>query len=285
MSHHFDTPTAKEDPRINICDFYFFRGRPGTTVMALTVNPNAGVVAPDTFRDEGLYAFRFDTNRDLREDVTFKVQFGAPAHADSGRPGKSITHHAPQAAQPHPAPRRQADPPGGQACPPDGLRQGLLLRPHRARLRGGAGRFLQAGIQEAQDSQAGAADHERLPGAVSAGERRPALLRRPARSGSSRSTARRRSGPIFDYIDQMLAADGYLPPPPELADYVFTYYAWTITPKDKDKGQRTQDDSLPSTPSLSTDGILVPDARRHRPAGPAARAWPACPTASHRCGR
>lgn len=84
MSHHFDTPTAKEDPRINICDFYLFRGRPGTTVMALTVNPNAGVGAPDTFRDEGLYAFRFDKNRDLREDVTFKVQFGAPAHADGG---------------------------------------------------------------------------------------------------------------------------------------------------------------------------------------------------------
>jgi hypothetical protein len=86
MSHHFDTPTAKEDPRINICDFYLFRGRPGTTVMALTVNPNAGVGAPDTFRDEAVYAFRFDTDRDLREDVAFKVQFGAPAHADGGEP-------------------------------------------------------------------------------------------------------------------------------------------------------------------------------------------------------
>ena len=52
--------------------------------MALTVNSNAGVSAPDTFRDEGLYAFRFDTNRDFREEVTFKVQFGAPAHADVG---------------------------------------------------------------------------------------------------------------------------------------------------------------------------------------------------------
>ena len=86
MSHHFDTPTAKEDPRINICDFYLFRGRPGTTVMALTVNPNAGVGAPDIFRDEAVYAFRFDTDRDLREDVAFKVQFGAPAHADGGEP-------------------------------------------------------------------------------------------------------------------------------------------------------------------------------------------------------
>src|ERR1700684_1115846 len=82
MSHHFDTPTAKEDPRINVCDFYLFRGRPGTTVMALTVNPNAGIGAPDTFRDEGLYAFRFDTDHDLREDVGFQVQFSAPAHAD-----------------------------------------------------------------------------------------------------------------------------------------------------------------------------------------------------------
>ena len=94
MSHHFDTPTAKEDPRINVCDFYLFRGRPGTTVMALTVNPSAGVGAPDTFRDEGLYAFRFDTNRDLREDVAFKVQFGAPptpmaASTGTFRPSRS----------------------------------------------------------------------------------------------------------------------------------------------------------------------------------------------------
>src|ERR1700692_650681 len=84
MSHHFDTPTAKEDPRVNVCDFYLFRGRPGTPVTPLTENPNAGVGAPDTFRDEGLYAFRFDTNRDLQEDVAFKVQFGAPADAGGG---------------------------------------------------------------------------------------------------------------------------------------------------------------------------------------------------------
>jgi cobaltochelatase CobN len=35
---------------------------------------------------------------------------------------------------------------------------------------------------------------------------------------------------LFDYIDQMLAADSYLPPPPELSDYVFTYYAWAHAP-------------------------------------------------------
>jgi cobaltochelatase CobN len=37
---------------------------------------------------------------------------------------------------------------------------------------------------------------------------------------------------IFDYVQRMLAADGYLPPPPELTDYVFTYYAWTHAPTD-----------------------------------------------------
>jgi hypothetical protein len=82
MSHHFDTPTALEDPRINVCDFYLFAGRPGTTVMAMTVNPDAGISAPDTFRDEALYAFRFDLNSDAREELTFKVRFGEVAHAD-----------------------------------------------------------------------------------------------------------------------------------------------------------------------------------------------------------
>jgi Domain of unknown function (DUF4331) len=84
MSHHFDTPTAREDPRINVCDFYLFRGGSESTVMAMTVNANAGVGAPDSFRDEAIYAFRFDLDSDRREDVTFKVRFGAVAHADGG---------------------------------------------------------------------------------------------------------------------------------------------------------------------------------------------------------
>ena len=84
MSHHFDTPTGREDPRLNLCDFYLFRRTPGTVCMAMTVNPNAGVAAPDTFRDdEGIYAFRFDLDADAREDLTFKVRFGAVKHADA----------------------------------------------------------------------------------------------------------------------------------------------------------------------------------------------------------
>ena len=81
MSHHFDTPTAREDPRINLCDFYLFRGTPGTVAMALTVNPDAGNGRLDTFREEGIYAFRFDLNDDAREEVTFKIHFGEVMHA------------------------------------------------------------------------------------------------------------------------------------------------------------------------------------------------------------
>jgi Domain of unknown function (DUF4331) len=86
MSHHFDTAIAREDPRLNLLDFYLFRGQPGTTVMAMTVNPNAGTKAPDTFHEEGLYAFRFDVNDDAHEEVTFKIRFGEVGHAEGEGP-------------------------------------------------------------------------------------------------------------------------------------------------------------------------------------------------------
>jgi len=81
MSHHFDTKLAKEDPSLNVCDFYLFQGAPGHTAMAMTVNPDLGLSAPDTLHIEGLYAFRFDLNSDAREEVTFKFRFGPPRHA------------------------------------------------------------------------------------------------------------------------------------------------------------------------------------------------------------
>ena len=84
MSHHFDTPTAREDPRLNLCDFYLFAGSAAaTTAMAMTVNPaaHADTVAP--FRDEAVYAFRFDTDGDRCEDVSFKVRFGELPHRPS----------------------------------------------------------------------------------------------------------------------------------------------------------------------------------------------------------
>ncbi len=91
MSHHFDTKLAREDPSLNLCDFYLFDGPSGKTVMAMTVNPDVGLSAPDTLHPEGLYAFRFDLNGDAREEVTFKFSFGEPRHRD----GNEHTHIQP----------------------------------------------------------------------------------------------------------------------------------------------------------------------------------------------
>lgn len=85
MSHHFDIPSADEDPRLNICDFYLFEGGPDTTVMAMAVNPVAAEeYATGPFRDEGIYAFRFDTDDDRLENLTFKFRFGDTVHVDRG---------------------------------------------------------------------------------------------------------------------------------------------------------------------------------------------------------
>ena len=51
-------------------------------MIALTMNPDAGMSAPEAFRDEELYAFRFDLDNDAREEVTFKVKLGPVSHSD-----------------------------------------------------------------------------------------------------------------------------------------------------------------------------------------------------------
>jgi hypothetical protein len=83
MSHHFDTKKAQEDPTLNICDMYVFPGSTrGNIVMAMTMNADAGISAPDTLPSEGLYVFRFDTDNDARENVVFKFRFGEAKHAN-----------------------------------------------------------------------------------------------------------------------------------------------------------------------------------------------------------
>jgi cobaltochelatase CobN len=62
---------------------------------------------------------------------------------------------------------------------------------------------------------------------------------------------------IFDYLERMLAANGYLLPPPELTDYVFTYYAWTHQTgvRSQESGVRKEQTSAaPLTPA--TGGVL-----------------------------
>lgn len=52
--------------------------------MAMTVNPTAAIDTAAPFRDEALYGFRFDTDGDTHEDVSFKVRFGDVGHTADG---------------------------------------------------------------------------------------------------------------------------------------------------------------------------------------------------------
>jgi Domain of unknown function (DUF4331) len=79
MSHHLDSPTAKEDGRVDITDIYVFAGEAAnTTVLIMAVNPLAGEVSPTTFRAGALYDFKIDTNADVLEDLDFRVTFEEP---------------------------------------------------------------------------------------------------------------------------------------------------------------------------------------------------------------
>ena len=79
MSHHFDTPTAIEDGRINLCDLYAFPGSPGLSTLVLTVNPDAGRSSPTTFRPDALYELVIAGDGGIVEDRAFRMTFGKPA--------------------------------------------------------------------------------------------------------------------------------------------------------------------------------------------------------------
>ncbi|WP_428342950.1 DUF4331 family protein [Mycobacterium sp.] len=84
MSHHFDSPTGREDPRLNLCDVYVFAGGADTTVMALTVNPAATPETAMPFRGEAIYTFNFDTDLDRHQNVSFAAEFASSSNADDG---------------------------------------------------------------------------------------------------------------------------------------------------------------------------------------------------------
>lgn len=78
---HLDAPAVKKDGRIDINDVYVFH--PGAsqklnrTVLAMTVNPAAGVISGKTFRQGARYEVLIDTNGDARPDITIRTQFSA----------------------------------------------------------------------------------------------------------------------------------------------------------------------------------------------------------------
>ncbi len=80
MSHHLDSPLARQDVRLDITDLYVFRGESGT-VMAINVCHS--LAAADTpapgYHPEGMYEFKVDLDGDAVEDVTYRFVFGERA--------------------------------------------------------------------------------------------------------------------------------------------------------------------------------------------------------------
>jgi len=74
---------------------------------------------------------------------------------------------------------------------------------------------------------------------------------------------------LYDYIEAMLQADRFLPPPPELAPFAFNYYDWEVRPHPAAK----QTVAVPVNPNLiaflthaDTDLLALAHARRLLPA-------------------
>jgi hypothetical protein len=80
MSHHLDSPAARQDVRLDITDLYVFRGAEGT-VFVMDVNHSlatevTGVQAPAGYHPEARYEFKLDTDGDAVEDLVYRFVFG-----------------------------------------------------------------------------------------------------------------------------------------------------------------------------------------------------------------
>ena len=81
MSHHLDTPLARQNGQLYIDDLYVFPGA-GSTVFVMDVNSDiTGVYAQPGFHPEARYEFKVHLDGADFEDLTYRVSFGEP---DSG---------------------------------------------------------------------------------------------------------------------------------------------------------------------------------------------------------
>jgi Domain of unknown function (DUF4331) len=76
MSHHLDSPIARQDVRLDITDLYVFRGQVGTAFV-INVCHSLGKPAVPGYHPEGMYEFKVDLNGDAVEEVTYRLTFDA----------------------------------------------------------------------------------------------------------------------------------------------------------------------------------------------------------------
>jgi len=74
MSHHLDSPIARQDVRLDITDLYVFRGQVGTVFVINVCHSIAKPKVPG-YHPEGMYEFKVDLNGDAVEEVTYRLTF------------------------------------------------------------------------------------------------------------------------------------------------------------------------------------------------------------------
>ncbi len=79
---HLEAPFVRQNPQFDINDVYIFHpGEPqdlSRTVVALTVNPAAGVMSPSVFSDSVVYDLLIDQDGDAQEDLILRSVFSDP---------------------------------------------------------------------------------------------------------------------------------------------------------------------------------------------------------------
>ena len=74
MSHHLDSPLARQDVRLDITDLYVFRGQTGTALVLDVCHSIAKAPVPG-FHPEGMYELKIDLDGDAVEDLAYRVTF------------------------------------------------------------------------------------------------------------------------------------------------------------------------------------------------------------------
>ena len=75
MSHHLDSPIARQDVRLDITDLYVFRGETGTVFVINVCHSIAGNIPTPGYHPEGMYEFKVDLDGDAVEDLTYRISF------------------------------------------------------------------------------------------------------------------------------------------------------------------------------------------------------------------
>ena len=75
MSHHLDSPIARQDIRLDITDLYVFRGETGTVFVIDVCHSIFGPIPAPGYHPEGMYEFKIDLDGDAIEDITYRIQF------------------------------------------------------------------------------------------------------------------------------------------------------------------------------------------------------------------